>query len=92
MAGLVKLDGYDEAARRHRWTGETLPVPYHGPRTCRRCGFGTLTVLPAVTQDALFAGGGYGASVTRTTAVCEACGRTSELRVETVRPPRKKHP
>lgn len=86
---LVALDGFDEATRRHRWAGNVLPVPYQGARTCARCGYGTLITVPSWTEDALFFGGGYGESTRLTAGVCAACGRTSVITRESVRPPRR---
>lgn len=85
---LQTLDGFDEAVRRHTWTGERLPVPYLGVRACRRCSVGELIRLEPSTQLALFYHGGYGAAERKTFDLCLACGHVSVVSMETVNPRR----
>lgn len=83
---LVELPGFEEAVRRHKWTGERLPVPFHGQRFCSRCGWGSVVIQLPVTQPALFYHGGYGESERVTAAVCTACHHSTVIRKESVSP------
>lgn len=88
MTTATLLPGFERPVR-ERWTGNVLPVRREGRFACHRCGTADSMVrLDPYTQDALFFHGGYGASERMTAAVCLACGRSSVLTTETVRPPR----
>lgn len=76
MAGLIELDGFSEAVRRHVERSQCLAVvPYDGVRVCSRCGVGQVARMSAGVQTALFRHGGFGEAVERTVDVCLACGR-----------------
>ena len=85
---LVELPGFDEAVRRHAWSGSRALVPYAGVRSCVRCAVGQVVRMTAGVQGALFYHGGYGAAERRTVDVCVACGRVSVAGVETLNPRR----
>lgn len=89
MPTTAALPGLEHLDPRPGWTGNTLPVLYNGDRHCRRCTHGTIRRLPAISQDALFYHGGYGATERTTVDVCLSCGAANLSKVETVRPPRK---
>ena len=81
MNTLIDFD-----SNRPRWTGGTLPVLYDGARQCGRCSGGLLVELDPWVVAPLFYHGGYGEATRLSAAVCLACGRTSELRRESLNP------
>ena len=85
---LVELPGFEEAVRRHTYTGTRSIVPYSGTRYCSRCSVGQLVPAGRFTQHALFQHGGYGEGRAETSMLCLACGHVLVVRVESVRPPR----
>jgi len=85
---LVELPGFDEAVRRHTWTGTKTLAVYQGHRTCTRCTIGETLRLGPYTQPALFIHGGYGAAEAQTIDVCFACGRATVAQIDTINPRR----
>lgn len=85
---LVKLPGFDEAVRRHTWSGSRAVIPYQGKRACSKCSMGVLVRLAPSTQLALFYHGGYGAAERSTYDLCLACGHVVVVAVETLSPRR----
>jgi hypothetical protein len=86
---LIKLDGFDEAVRRHTWRGNRLPVLFEGRRSCSRCGIGEVIRIGPFTQHALFADAGYGYGEEVTVDICLACAGTKIATLNAVRPPRR---
>ena len=86
MTPLAVLPGFDEAVRRHTWTGSRMLVPYQEHRVCTRCLVGEVIRIGPFTQPALFLHGGYGAAERRVIDVCLACGRVTVAQVDSVNP------